>query len=94
MGPSLCCCGFAMLRVLYLETPLSFSDMMRFVLRAGVLEDTTLFHTIWPCLIGGTEDALELGACCNVGVAACFSQSTFKLVGDATGYKGYFGVRS
>ena len=83
-----------MLRVSYSETSFSLPDIVSFVLRAGVLVDTTLFHTVWPCLIGGTEDALELGACCNVGVAACFSQSTFKLVGDATGYKGYFGVRS
>ena len=65
---------------------------MRFVMRTGVLVDTTFVHPVWPGLVRGAKDVLEFGACCDECVTASFGQGTFEFVGQSAAYEGYFGV--
>ena len=81
-----------MLRVSYLETPFSLPNIVSFVLRAGVLVDTTFVHPIWPGLVRGAKDVLEFVPCGDERIAARLLQGAFEFVCYSSWYKWYFGV--
>ena len=93
MGPFLLLCCFFVFGVADLETTFSFTNIVGFVVRAGVFVYAAFLHRVRLRFVARAEDALELFACRDKGVASCLMKGSFKLVRDAR-YERYLGVRA